>query len=105
MTAPLQDALARLDALSAEWKARTESIVIGGGNANVLRIAAISGECSALVQCYAELRGAVTMIRLAHNLPASAASSAVPPADAPPCSAGLTAGASKDAPAISGGEG
>ena len=47
----------------------------------------------------------LSAIRAAHDLPASAASSAAPPADAPPCSAGLTAGAfdSSDAPALSGG--
>ena len=51
-----------------------------------------------------ECLGAATMLWLLSeddNLPASAASSAAPPADDPPCSAGLTAGASSDAPAIS----
>lgn len=102
MADALQDALARLDALVAKWRkivAESEwTLDPERGDGAICAAAFVDTLDGAAGQLSAELAA----IRAAHDLPASAASAAAPPADAPPCSAGLTAGASKDAPAISG---
>lgn len=95
MADALQDALARLDALAAKWIAFADDVE-RQADAGVM----LAATADALGACHAQLSADLAAIRAAHNLPASAASSADPPADAPPCSAGLTAGASSDAPAL-----
>lgn len=115
MTAPLQDALARLEALVAKWRtvsarwAEKAAAVDGPADAagqTTFRVKFEDALIGGMIDLAADaLARELSAIRAAHDLPASAASSAAPPADAPPCSAGLTAGASKDAPAISGGAG
>ena len=97
MADSLQDALARLDDhVSMLDDLRDNLWRISSGN---LRL---TGAVGMLDFCRRGLDDVLSAIRAAHNLPASAASSAAPPADAPPCSAWLTAGASPDAPALSG---
>lgn len=91
----LQDALASLDALAGSWCGAADALL--GWKITLTTTTA----ADAIRDCANSLRVELAAIRAAHNLPASAASSAAPPADAPPCSAGLTAGASPDAPAIS----
>ena len=96
MSAALQDALARMDDhVSMLDDLRDNLWRISSGN---LRL---TGAVGMLDFCRRGLDDVLSAIRAAHNLPASAASSAAPPADDPACSAGLTAGASSDAPAIS----
>lgn len=105
MSAALQDALARMDALVAKWReavAESEWMLDPERGDGAISAAAFVDTLDGAAD---QLSDVIAAIRAAHNLPASAASSAAPPADAPPCSAGLTAGASKDAPAISGGAG
>jgi hypothetical protein len=92
MSAALQDALARLERMQASWDDLRQAM---------LRANYASPDCIAILDfCRRSLDDAVVEIRVAHSLPCSAASSAAPPAAVPPCAAGLTAGASSDAPAL-----